>query len=118
MPFFSLGIFPNIHLKLKNKYYELDELLPELVNAQKDINKELADENLAQTVITEGAEIEPVIPEPKVEEVVSVEPVEQEVVKEEKTKKQTRSRRPNRNTQKKPKTTKKSSKKEEKIVNE
>ena len=80
---------------------------------KKGVNKELADENLAQTVLTEGAEIEPVIPEPKVEEVVSVEPVEQEVSAEEKPKKQTRSRRPNRNTQKKPRTSKKTSKKDE-----
>ena len=92
---------------------------------KKKVNQELADENLAQTVLTEGAEIEPVIAEqPKKEEVKVVEEATKESVKEEtskeesetteeKPKKQTRSRRPNRNTQKKPRTTKKTSKKDE-----
>ena len=89
-------------------------------NAKKQINNELAEENLAQTVLTEGAEIEPVIPKKakakKVEEEVNKEVNEEtaEVASsEEKPKKATRSKRPNRNTQKKPRATKKSSKKDE-----
>ena len=83
-------------------------------NASKKVKQELADENLAQTVLTEGAEIEPVIAEqPQVET-----PVEENLAQdlaetsEEKPKKATRSRRPNRNTQKKPRATKKTTKKE------
>lgn len=91
--------------------------------AKKQANKELAEENLAQTVLTEGAEIEPVISkkakakDEKFEEEVKVEAVEAVEAKEgekedEKAKKATRSKRPNRNTQKKPRTTKKATKKE------
>ena len=79
---------------------------------KKGAKKAVLDENLAQTFLTEGAEIEPVIAESvKVEEVSAV--VEETSEVEEKPKKQTRSRRPNRNTQKKPRTTKKSAKKDE-----
>ena len=79
---------------------------------KKGAKKAVLDENLAQTVLTEGAEIEPVIAESvKVEEVSAV--VEETSEVEEKPKKQIRSRRPNRNTQKKPRTTKKSAKKDE-----
>ena len=82
--------------------------------ASKKAKQELAEENLAQTVLTEGAEIEPVISEQvKVEQPVeeNSETKTSEVV-DEKPKKTTRSKRPNRNTQKKPRTTKKTSKKE------
>ena len=87
---------------------------------KKEANEILAEENLAQTVLTEGAEIEPDIAEPRNAD----SPVEetQDSAKEtfteteEKPKKQTRSRRPNRNTQKKPRTTKKTTKKE--VINE
>ena len=85
---------------------------------RKDANEALANENLAQTVLTEGAEMEPVIAEqPKAEE-ATVEEVKEAITEttsesEEKPKKATRSRRPNRNTQKKPKTTKKTAKKSE-----
>ena len=76
---------------------------------KKKIKEELTDENLAQTVITEGAEIEPVIaplPE-KTEEIEASKTEPEEEIKEEKPKKQTRARRPNRNTQKRTRTTKK-----------
>ena len=82
--------------------------------AKKQVNNELAEENLAQTVMIEGAEIEPVISEQaKIEQVIEenseTKPAE---TTEEKPKKTTRSRRPNRNTQKKPRATKKTTKKE------
>ena len=86
---------------------------------KKDANEVLAEENLAQTVLTEGAEIEPVIAEEAKTEAVEETPVKAEAPSEtsaeteEKLKKQTRSRRPNRNTQKKPRTTKKATKKSE-----
>ena len=86
---------------------------------KKDANEVLAEENLAQTVLTEGAEIEPVIAEQAKTEVIEETPVKEEAPSEtsaeteEKPKKQTRSRRPNRNTQKKPRTTKKATKKSE-----
>lgn len=73
---------------------------------KKKVKQEVSNENLAQTVITEGAKLEPVIPEPKEEKPV-------EAPAEETTKKATRSKRPNRNTQRKPRTTKKSTKKDE-----
>ena len=76
---------------------------------KKKVKEEVSNDNLASTVVTEGAVIEPVIPEPKAEEVKAEEPT----AEEEKAKKPTRSRRPNRNTQKKPRTTKKSAKKDE-----
>ena len=83
----------------------------------KTVNKELAEENLAQTVISEDAKIEPVIApnaEVKSEAETPVEEVKAETVgAEEKPKKQIRSRRPNRNSQKKPRTTKKTTKKDE-----
>ncbi len=73
---------------------------------RKKVKQEVADENLAQTVLTEGAEIEPVIaPQPETPPVVEEAPAE--VVTEEKPKKTTRGRRPNRGTQKKTRTTKK-----------
>ena len=86
---------------------------------KKDANEVLAEENLAQTVLTEGAEIEPVIAEQAKTEAIEETPVKAEAPSEtsaeteEKPKKQTRSRRPNRNTQKKPRTTKKATKKSE-----
>ena len=88
-------------------------------NTKRKVNNELADENLAQTVLTEGAEIEPVIAEQAATEetkVVEEAPetnAEAAETTEEKPKKATRSRRPNRNTQKKPRTTKKTAKKSE-----
>ena len=81
--------------------------------AKKKANQDLADENLAQTVLIEGAEIEPVIAEQSKVETSVEEPLKDEAeIVEEKPKKSTRSRRPNRNTQKRPKTTKKATKKE------
>ena len=75
------------------------------------VNELLAEENLAQTVLPNGAEIEPIIAEQPVSETekVVVKETSGDVVEnvEEKQKKQTRSKRPNRNTQKKPRTTKK-----------
>ena len=91
-------------------------------DAKKQVNNELAEENLAQTVLTEGAEIEPVISPKTKAKIQKVAEMENEGVKEEttenldseeKAKKTPRSRRPNRNTQKKPRTTKKSTKKDE-----
>ena len=86
--------------------------------AKKKISEDLAGENLAQTVISEGAEIEPVIPEPRLTETLTEESQDagkenSEAKENEKPKKATRSRRPNRNTQKKPRATKKSVKKDE-----
>ena len=83
---------------------------------KQEVLQEVANEELAQTVLVEGAEIEPVIAEQPVkseniDEVVDASAENTEV--EEKPKKQTRSRRPNRNTQKKPRTTKKATKKDE-----
>ena len=77
---------------------------------KKKVKQEIAEENLAQTVLTEGAEIEPVIapqpePAPVAEEVPVVEA--EAAAEEEKPKKTTRGRRPNRGTQKKTRTTKK-----------
>ena len=85
--------------------------------ASKKAKQELAEENLAQTVLTEGAEIEPVISEQRHSEVTAEESQNlgndsKTEATEEKPKKATRSKRPNRNTQKKPRTTKKSTKKE------
>ena len=87
---------------------------------KKKANQGLAEENLAQTVISEDAKIEPVIaPDAEVKPVKAEKPAEEvksetETAEgEEKPKKSTRSRRPNRNTQKKPRTTKKTSKKNE-----
>ena len=74
---------------------------------KKKVKQEVADENLAQTVLTEGAEIEPVIaPQPEPAPVVEEAPAA-ETEPEEKPKKTTRGRRPNRGTQKKTRTTKK-----------
>ena len=86
--------------------------------AKKQVSNELAEEKLAQTVLVEGAEIEPVISEPPHPEALPEESQDlgkevSEVKTEEKPKKATRSKRPNRNTQKKPRTTKKSTKKDE-----
>ena len=85
---------------------------------KKGAKKAVSDENLAQTVISEDAKIEPVIAQDaEVKPVKAEKPVEEvktEAVEgEEKPKKSTRSRRPNRNTQKKPRTTKKTTKKDE-----
>ena len=77
--------------------------------------------------MTEGAEIEPVITENvNNDEVVAAvdsaenvdAPTDSIDSTKEKAKKQTRSRRPNRNTQKKPRTIKRSTKKSEEDVNE
>ena len=81
---------------------------------KKDTKENLANEKLAQTVLTEGAEIEPLITEKNVEN----KPIEEilevnEEIKIETEKKTSRSKRPNRNTQKKPKTTRKSTKAKE-----
>ena len=78
---------------------------------RKKAKKEILNENLAATVITENAEIEPVLPPIKDELKTPEKTAEQEIAKEEK--KPTRSRRPNRNTQRKTRTTKKSTKKDE-----
>ena len=78
---------------------------------KKKAKKEILNENLATTVITENAEIEPVLPPIKEEVKKPEETAEQESA--EKEKKPTRSRRPNRNTQRKTRTTKKSTKKDE-----
>ena len=80
--------------------------------AKKQVENELAEENLAQTVITEGAEIEPIIPLEAEIKLVE-EKMEDLGEKEEKPKKATRSKRPNRNSQRKTRTTKKSTKKDE-----
>ena len=83
---------------------------------KKKVKEEVTDETLAQTVINEGAEIEPVLPpvpekteEPAVAEQTTEAPAEGETKEkeEEKPKKQTRTRRPNRNSQKRTRTTKK-----------
>jgi len=80
---------------------------------KKGAKKAVSDENLAQTVITEDSKIEPVIsPDAEVKATVE-EAVVETAETEEKPKKATRSKRPNRNTQKKPRTTKKSTKKNE-----
>ena len=76
---------------------------------KKRVQAEVADENLAQTVLTEGAEIEPVVapqpePEPVQEQGQEQAQGEVEATEEEKPKKTTRGRRPNRNTQKKTRT--------------
>ncbi len=73
------------------------------------VKQEVSDTSIATTVVTEGAAIEPILPEiPQKNESVEAKPIE-----EEKPKTQTRSRRPNRNTQKKSRTTKKSQKTDE-----
>ena len=94
-------------------------------DAKKQVNNELAEENLAQTVLVEGAELEPVISKKAKSKAVKVEEVvdegvnkgegeaTNEEVKKEESKKSTRSKRPNRNTQKKPRATIKSTKKDE-----
>ena len=79
---------------------------------KKKIKEEVSSPDLAQTVITEGAEIEPVIPPIQESEGVTAETTAEtkaEETEEEKPKK-TRSRRPNRNSQRKSRTTKKSTK--------
>ena len=73
---------------------------------KKKVKQEVSNENLAQTVITEDSKIEPVIPEPKEERPVEA-PAEEEKPKA------VKGKRPNRNTQRKPRTTKKSAKKDE-----
>jgi ribonuclease E len=85
---------------------------------KKELDKELAEEKLAQTVVTEGAEIAPVVaPDAEVKPAKKSKKAEAEVVetpeKVEEAKKPARSKRPNRNTQKKPRATKKSTKKNE-----
>ena len=77
---------------------------------KKKVKQEVADESMASTVITEGAVIEPVIPEQKTDDIKAEGATDDT---ETKAKKPARSRRPNRNTQKKTKTTKKSTKKDE-----
>ena len=79
---------------------------------KRKVKEEVSSPDLAQTVITEGAEIEPVIPAPAEQEEVKAEVPEESTVEEttEEKPKKTRSRRPNRNTQRKSRTTKKSAK--------
>ena len=79
---------------------------------KRKVKEEVSSPDLAQTVITEGAEIEPVIPAPAEQEEVKAEAPEESTVEEttEEKPKKTRSRRPNRNTQRKSRTTKKSAK--------
>ena len=79
---------------------------------KRKVKEEVSSPDLAQTVITEGAEIEPVIPTPAEQEEVKAEVPEESTVEEttEEKPKKTRSRRPNRNTQRKSRTTKKSAK--------
>ena len=79
---------------------------------KRKVKEEVSSPDLAQTVITEGAEIEPVIPAPAEQEEVKAEAPEESTVEEttEEKPKKTRSRRPNRNTQRKSRTTKKSTK--------
>ena len=74
---------------------------------KKKVKQEVSSENMASTVVTEGVEIEPIIP-PAVNVTASV---SEEIVSDEKEikpKKTVRSRRPNRNSQRKSKVTKKS----------
>ena len=73
---------------------------------KKKVKLEVQPEETAATVINENAVIEPVLPEIKQEE---IKPVEEEKTE----KKPSRSRRPNRNTQRKPRTQKKSVKNDE-----
>ena len=91
---------------------------------KKKVKQEVLDENLAQTVINEASQIEPIIAENAnqaiQEEQVNEEPVindtnekEEQVEDIKKEKKPTRSRRPNRNSQKRTRTTKRSAKKDE-----
>ena len=79
---------------------------------KRKVKEEVSSPDLAQTVITEGAEIEPVIPVPAEQEEVKAEVPEESAAEEttEEKPKKTRSRRPNRNTQRKSRTTKKSAK--------
>ena len=79
---------------------------------KRKVKEEVSSPDLAQTVITEGAAIEPVIPAPAEQEEVKAEAPEESTVEEttEEKPKKTRSRRPNRNTQRKSRTTKKSAK--------
>lgn len=87
---------------------------------KKKVKQDVAAENLASTVITDGAKIEPVIQSPVPENISESDVIKPEVEqgerneseKNESEKKPTRSKRPNRNTQKKGRTTKKSVKKE------
>ena len=80
---------------------------------KKEADEALASENLAQTVLTEGAEIEPIIIEqPQIaENSENIENTNEQLG--EMHKKATRSKRPNRNSQKKPRVTKKSAKSKE-----
>ncbi len=91
---------------------------------KKKVKQEVLDEKLAQTVINEASQIEPIIAENAnqaiQEEQVNEEPVindtnekEEQVEDIKKEKKPTRSRRPNRNSQKRTRTTKRSAKKDE-----
>lgn len=91
---------------------------------KKKVKQEVLDEKLAQTVINEASQIEPIIAENAnqaiQEEQVKEEPVindtnekEEQVEDIKKEKKPTRSRRPNRNSQKRTRTTKRSAKKDE-----
>lgn len=80
---------------------------------KKGVKKAIADENLAQTVITEDSVIEPIIAADAEVKTMEETTSEVETVTEDKPKKATRSKRPNRNTQKKPRATKKSTKKTE-----
>ena len=93
----------------------MDIGLPKLdgIEATKKLKQELAEENLAQTIVLNDADLDPVISMKT--EVQAVDEIDIEVTdkEEEKPKKTARSKRPNRNTQKKPRVTKKSVKKDE-----
>ena len=80
---------------------------------KKKVKQEITDTNIATTVISENAAIEPVLPELKAEDNSPKEQENQDKAAEKNTKKPTRSRRPNRNTQKKTKSSQRSVKKDE-----
>lgn len=76
---------------------------------KRKVKQEVSNENLAETVITKDSVIEPIIPEPAKTESA---PQENKTEKEEKPKEQKRGRRPNRNSQKKARTPRKTKKAE------
>ena len=79
----------------------------------KKLKQELAEENLAQTIVLNDADLDPVISIKTEAQAVDERDIEVTDKEEEKPKKTARSKRPNRNTQKKPRVTKKSVKKDE-----
>jgi len=81
---------------------------------KKKVKQDISSENTAATVINNDSVIEPVLPEVNMTETKSVQQIETEdVPSETKAKKPTRSRRPNRNTQRKTRVTKKNIQKDE-----